>query len=69
MILDSNIIIYSNKPGFRPLIAWLNRPTITFSVSAISQIEVPEYHRLTIQDKEDFDDFFLNTNPTPSQQK
>ncbi|MEZ0539025.1 type II toxin-antitoxin system VapC family toxin [Fibrella arboris] len=47
------------------MLEWLNRPTINFSVSAISQVEVLGYHKLTGRDKEDFDDFFSNTPSYP----
>ncbi|MBO0938618.1 type II toxin-antitoxin system VapC family toxin [Fibrella sp. HMF5335] len=59
--MDSNIIIYSNQPGYDSLIAWLKQPGVTFSVSAISQVEVLGYHKLADGDREDFSDFFSNT--------
>lgn len=62
MILDSNVIIYSNQPGYEVLLAWLGKPDNTFEVSAISAVEVLGYHKLTPQDKVDFDTFFLNAS-------
>ena len=65
MILDSNIIIYSNQPGYELLLLWLQKPENTFEVSAISKIEVLGFPKLSIQDKADFDVFFANTTTLP----
>jgi predicted nucleic acid-binding protein len=59
MLLDSNIIIYSTKPEYdflRDFIAE-NSP----SVSAVSYVEVLGYHKLTDDEKELLEDFFVST--------
>lgn len=56
MLLDSNIVIYAIKPEFahlRTLIA-TQKPAI----SAISYLEILGYHKLTSEDKRDFQAFF-----------
>jgi toxin FitB len=56
MLLDSNLIIYAAKPGYDDLREWMgNQPII---VSALSQLEVLGYHRLTNEDRNFFVDFF-----------
>jgi toxin FitB len=56
MLLDSNLIIYASKPGYDDLREWLGNHPIT--VSALSQLEVLGYHRLTDEDRNFFVDFF-----------
>ena len=58
MILDSNIIIYSIKPEYESLAAYLRTNMDTLHVSAISMVEVLGFHRLTQQEKQDFEAFF-----------
>ncbi|MBF0232682.1 MAG: type II toxin-antitoxin system VapC family toxin [Desulfamplus sp.] len=56
MLLDSNIIIYAIKPQFSNL-----RDLVENSqpmVSAISYLEVLGYHKLTPEDRQDFEEFF-----------
>lgn len=56
MLLDSNIIIYAIKPEYGSI-----RDLITENetfISAISYLEVLDYHRLTDEDKKDFNEFF-----------
>lgn len=56
MLVDSNIIIYSIKPEH----AELRRFIIEHApaASAVSMVEVLGYHRLTDEDRRDFEDFF-----------
>jgi predicted nucleic acid-binding protein len=63
MLFDSNIVIYAQKPehgDLRQLIA-KNRAT----VSAITCLEVLGYHRLTEDDRKDFEAFFASTTILP----
>jgi toxin FitB len=56
MLLDSNLIIYASKPGYDSLRDWMgNQPIV---VSAITQIEVVGYHRLTDEERNFFAIFF-----------
>lgn len=63
MILDSNIIIYSTKPEHNFLREFIakNSPT----VSAVSYVEVFGYHKLTVEEKELFEEFFHSTRIPP----
>ena len=66
MLIDSNIIIYSLQPDFAYLRQQIFSQTV--SVSAISQLEVLGYHKLTDIDKKGFEKFFagcdiLNITP------
>jgi toxin FitB len=56
MLLDSNLIIYASKPGYDGLLDWMSQQPIV--VSAISQLEVQGYHRLTETERKFFVDFF-----------
>jgi toxin FitB len=56
MLLDSNIIIYASKPGYDDLREWLRNHSII--VSALSQLEVLGYHRLTDEERNFFVAFF-----------
>jgi toxin FitB len=56
MLLDSNLIIYASKPGYDSLRDWMSNQLIV--VSAISQLEVLGYHRLTEAEQTFFRDFF-----------
>lgn len=58
MILDSNIIIYSNLAGYESLLNWLKKPEVGLSVSAISVVEVLGYPKLPAQDKADLETLF-----------
>jgi toxin FitB len=56
MLLDSNIIIYAAQPqhgDLRQIIAE-NNPF----VSAVSYVEVLGYHKLSVADRRDLEDFF-----------
>jgi toxin FitB len=56
MLLDSNLIIYASKPGYDSLRDWMENHSIV--VSAISQLEVLGYHRLTDEERNAFTLFF-----------
>ncbi len=56
MLLDSNIIIYAIKPEFSNLRDLVEKGHP--KVSAISYLEVLGYHNLTLEDKQDFEEFF-----------
>ncbi|MBF0242733.1 MAG: type II toxin-antitoxin system VapC family toxin [Desulfamplus sp.] len=56
MLLDSNIIIYAIKPEFSNLRDLVEKTHPM--VSAISYVEVLGYHKLTSEDREDFEEFF-----------
>ncbi|MCA1793223.1 MAG: type II toxin-antitoxin system VapC family toxin [Desulfobacteraceae bacterium] len=56
MLLDSNIIIYAIKPEFSNLRDLIEKGHP--KVSAISYLEVLGYHKLTLEDKQDFEEFF-----------
>jgi toxin FitB len=63
MILDSNLIIYAARPeypGLRHLIA-VRSP----AVSAVSQVEVLGYHRLSEADRLHFEQFFAASRVLP----
>ncbi len=59
ILLDSNIIINSTKPGFDFLRHFLANQTLC--VSVVSYVEVLGYHKLTGQDKDEFEEFFALT--------
>lgn len=66
IILDSNIIIYSLQPQNENLTNWLNGHSLY--VSAISQLEVLGYHKIT-QDEISFAQrYFSNCYTIPIQQ-
>ncbi len=56
MLLDSNLVIYASKSGYDDLREWMSHQPIC--VSALSQLEVLGYHRLTQEDRRFFVDFF-----------
>jgi toxin FitB len=56
MIVDSNLVILSNTPAFPGLRRLIG--TSPVSVSAISQLEVLGYHKLTVVDKTYFEMWF-----------
>ncbi len=56
MLLDSNLIIYASKSEYDDLRNWMSQHPIC--VSALSQLEVLGYHRLTPEDRNFFVDFF-----------
>jgi toxin FitB len=58
MLLDSNLIIYASKPGYDALLDWMSQQPIV--VSAISQLEVQGYHRLTPTERQFFVNFFAS---------
>ena len=63
MLLDSNSVIYSTQPAHGYLRSFIlaNAP----SVSAITVVEVLGYHRLTVKDRKELEDFFKNTRVIP----
>lgn len=62
-LLDSNIIIYAAKPEYAFLQTFIeeNSP----AVSAVSQIEVLGYHRITEPEKVLFTEFFAAADVLP----
>lgn len=65
MILDSNIIIYSNQPEYIALLVWLEQSEVLFSVSTIPEVEVLCYHKLTNREKNHFETLFSNMLTLP----
>lgn len=63
MLLDSNAIIYSIKPEFSRLRAWIAEHGLV--VSVVSYVEVLGYHRLSASDQRDFMDFFNSARMIP----
>jgi predicted nucleic acid-binding protein len=63
MLLDSNIIIYATQPGNESLrrLATQDSP----SVSIITYVEVLGYHRLTVVERQLFQEVFSLTNILP----
>ncbi|OJW17886.1 MAG: hypothetical protein BGO49_30835 [Planctomycetales bacterium 71-10] len=63
MMLDSNLIIYAARPeypGLRRLIA--ERAP---AVSAVSVVEVPDYHKLSTAERAHFEAFFATAEVLP----
>lgn len=60
ILLDSNIVINSTKPGFDSLRRFLANKT-----SVVSYVEVLGYHKLTSQDRDEFEEFFALTPKLP----
>jgi toxin FitB len=58
MILDSNVLIYSNQPGYERLLAYLEANRNELIVSLTTQLEVLGYHNLWPADEIDFTAFF-----------
>lgn len=56
MLLDSNIIIYAAQPEATELRTFIAEHSP--AVSAISVVEVLGYHRITAEEREDFEAFF-----------
>lgn len=63
MIVDSNILIYAIQPNYEYLIDWILKELP--SVSVISQIEVLDYHKLSPQQKVQFEVLFDNLTIIP----
>lgn len=63
MLLDSNIIIYSTKPKYNFLREFIAKKSP--SVSAVSFVEVLGYHKLTDEDRELLEEFFVSTRVLP----
>jgi hypothetical protein len=63
MLLDSNIIIYAAQPEHHQLRQFLTHQTVC--VSAISQLEVLGYHKLTPSKRQLFEEFFQVTPVLP----
>ncbi len=58
MLIDSNIIIYANKPGHEFLHPLMAQPDL--SVSVISYVETLGFHQLTELEKQFLTEFFAN---------
>jgi toxin FitB len=56
MLLDSNIIIYAAKPEYGDLRTFIAEQSP--AVSWVSYIEVLGYHRLTVEGRRYFEEFF-----------
>ncbi len=65
MILDSNVLIYSNQPGYESLLVYLEANKSDLQVSLITQLEVLGYHKITPTDEEDFTTFFASVPVFP----
>lgn len=65
MILDSNILIYSNQPGYESLLVCLEANKSSLQVSLITQLEVLGYHKITPADEADFITFFASVPVLP----
>jgi toxin FitB len=63
MLLDSNIIIYAAQPEYATLRAFIAQHAP--AVSAISYLEVLDYHRLTEQERQHFEAFFAAATMHP----
>lgn len=63
MLIDSNIIIYASQSEHSALRQFIadNSPL----VSAVSYVEVLGFHRLTAEDKTDFEEFFAAATVLP----
>lgn len=57
MLIDSNIIIYAAQPDNAALRAFIAEHAP--AVSAVSYVEVLGYHRLTEQERQHFEAFFV----------
>lgn len=66
MLIDSNIIIYAAQEAHDDLRRFVaqNAPT----VSAVSYVEVLGYHRLTEQERQHFEAFFVAATILPLSQ-
>lgn len=58
ILLDSNIVIYTTKPGFDSLQRFLSDNDL--SVSIISYVEVLGYSKLSLQDRAALEEFFAS---------
>ncbi|WP_020595810.1 type II toxin-antitoxin system VapC family toxin [Spirosoma panaciterrae] len=58
MIIDSNVIIYSIRPEYRQLQAYLLKHSNVLQVSAITRLEVVGFYKLAEEEKEQFEQFF-----------
>lgn len=58
MILDSNIIIYSTMPEYDKIRKFLAENTTELSVSTITKLEVLVHNKLTLDEKNIFNNFF-----------
>jgi toxin FitB len=65
MILDSNIIIYSARVEYLPLRDYLQARLDQTSVSSISTLEVLGFSRLSVVDKQIFENYFANVRVLP----
>lgn len=62
-LLDSNVIIYAAKPQFASLRSFLARKKLGFS--QISYIEVLGFHKISDDDKAEFEEFFSRSTLFP----
>lgn len=58
MIIDSNVIIYSIRPEYGRLQAYLLKHSNVLQVSAITRLEVIGFYKLAEEEKEQFEQFF-----------
>lgn len=58
MILDNNIIIYSKMPEYDKIRKFLAENTTELSVSTITKLEVLVHNKLTLDEKNIFNNFF-----------
>lgn len=65
MIIDSNIIIYSNQPHYEPLLHYLRSLNTDIQASLISKLEVIGFYKLNEVDKADFEAFFDGVSVLP----
>lgn len=56
ILLDSNVVVNSTKAEYDYLRRYLDEQT--YCVSVVSQIEVLGFHKLSAEDKDDFDELF-----------
>ncbi|RRB07419.1 type II toxin-antitoxin system VapC family toxin [Larkinella rosea] len=63
MIVDTNIIIYSIQPEFGYLRDYLGVNQQILRVPVISKIERLGFHKLYVNDKEKFEEFFQIVSP------
>ena len=65
MIVDSNVLIYSNQLGYERVLAYLDANKSDLQVSLITKAEVLGYHKITSADEIDFITFFASVPILP----
>lgn len=65
MIIDSNVLIYSNQPGYGNVLAYLDANRSDLQVSLVTKVEVLGYHKITPADEADFMTFFASVSVLP----